>query len=169
MYDDKFVKTAVLEIARQMYDAEFKPEYIAAVSRGGLIPGVLLSHYLNIPLKVLHTDESNLWMAEEAYGYIPYEERKPEDKNDHSILYTRNILIIDDINDTGKTFKDIVTDWQGSCVPKSEQWNYVWHNNVRFAALIHNEASEFTTDFAGKYINKAETPEWCVFPWENWW
>ena len=67
LYDEKFVKTAVLEIVRQMYDNEFKPEYIAAVNRGGLVAGVMLSHYLDIPLKVLHPDESNLWMAEEAY------------------------------------------------------------------------------------------------------
>lgn len=143
LYDKDFVKTAVLEIARQMYAAEFKPEYIVAVNRGGLIPGVLLSHYLDIPLKVLHPDESNLWMAEDAYGYIPHEDKKPTDIEDHNIVYARNILIIDDINDTGSTFKYIVDDWQGGCVPKSDHWNYVWHNNVKFAVLIHNEASDF--------------------------
>jgi len=169
LYDEKFVKTAVLEIVRQMYDNEFKPEYIAAVNRGGLVAGVLLSHYLDIPLKVLHPDESNLWMAEEAYGYIPQEYKKPEDKLDHDILYARNILILDDINDTGKTFKAIVEDWQGGCVPNSDHWNYVWHNNVKFAVLIHNEASDFNSDYVGKYINKVENPEWCVFPWESWW
>ena len=135
-----------------------------------MIPGVLLSHYLGIPLKVLHTDESNLWMAEEAYGYVP-RDTVPVHTNagDHDPAYAKNILIIDDINDTGKTFKEVVEDWQGGCLPNNEHWNDVWHNNVKFAALIHNEASEFTTDFAGRYINKRENPEWCVFPWEQWW
>jgi len=168
LYDDKFVKTAVLRIVRQMYDQEYKPDYIAAMNRGGLVAGVMLSHYLDIPLKVLHRDESNLWMAEEAYGYVPKEERR-EGEKDHNVLYSRNILIVDDINDTGKTFKELVDDWQGGCLPKEDHWNDVWHKNVKFAVLIHNEASEFTSDFVGKHINKVENPEWCVFPWENWW
>lgn len=169
LYDDKFVKTAVLEIARQMYDDEFKPEYIAAVTRGGLVAGVMLSHYLGIPLKTLSPDESNLWMAEDAYGYVPKDDRTPDNLGDHDEFFAKNILIIDDINDTGKTFKDIVDDWQGGCVPKSSHWNDVWHGNVKFAVLIHNEASEFDSDYVGKRINKVENPEWCVFPWEHWW
>ena len=170
LYDEKFVKTSVLEIVRQMYDAEFKPDYIAAMNRGGLIAGVMLSHYLHIPLKVLHRDESNLWMAEEAYGYVP-KDMDPVLTNagGHDPAFAKNILIIDDINDTGSTFKELVDDWQGGCLPKNDHWNDVWHNNVKFAVLIHNEASDFDSDFVGKYINKVENPEWCVFPWESWW
>lgn len=170
LYSDKFVKTAVLEIVRQMYEQEYKPDYIVAMSRGGLVPGVLLSHYLDIPLKVLHRDESNLWMAEDAYGYAPNDiEPLSNNAGGHDPMYAKNILIVDDINDTGNTFKELVNDWQGGCLPKHDHWKEVWHKNVKFAVLIHNEASEFDSDFVGKHINKAENPEWCVFPWENWW
>lgn len=149
-YDDNFVKSAVLEIARNIYIDDFKPDYIVGLSRGGLIPGVLLSHYLDVPFHPLGHDESNLWMAEDAFG-------------------TKRILIIDDINDTGHTFKELTEDWQSGVYSDSSYWDTVWHHKVKFAALIHNEASEFESDYRGHTINKAENPEWCVFPWERWW
>jgi len=153
-YDDNFVKSAVLEIARQMQIQNFRPHYIVGLSRGGLIPGVLLSHYIDKPFHPLEHDESNCWMSEDAFGY-------------HADPL--NILVIDDINDTGKTFTNLAEDWKTNCLPGNERWNNVWHNSVKFAALIHNEASTFETDYHGHTINKAENPEWCVFPWERWW
>ena len=32
----------------------FKPDVIVGISRGGLIPGVMISHKLNIPFKPVH-------------------------------------------------------------------------------------------------------------------
>lgn len=168
LYDNKFVKTALLEIVRQMYVMEYKPDYIVGLVRGGLVPGAMLSHYLDIPFYALDPRESNLWMAEEAFGYVPYEDQEVV-KSRWDISYKKNILIIDDINDTGKTFKNLKEDWQSGCLPKESAWNTVWHKNVKFAALIENQASDFDADFVGLEINKLENPEWCVFPWENWW
>lgn len=147
-YDDAFVKTAVLDIARQMYADNFRPEYIVGLTRGGLVPGVMLSHYLDIPFHALNSGESNLWMAEDACG-------------------RKKILVIDDINDTGATIKTLKADWASSC-PQTGL-NHVFGHTVKFATLIENEASKETVDYAGTAINKAERPEWCVFPWESWW
>lgn len=168
LYDESFVKTALLEIVRQMYNTDYKPDYIVGLKRGGLVPGVMLSHYLDIPFYSLDPDESNCWMSEDAFGYIPLEEQEIV-KSRWDISYRKNILIIDDINDTGKTFKDVIEDWQGTCMPKESAWNSVWHNNVKFASLIENEDSDFFVDYVGHTINKLEKPEWCVFPWERWW
>jgi len=168
-YDDEFVKTAVLEIARSMYRDNFKPDYIVGLTRGGLIPGVLLSHYLDVPFYALNKNESNLWMAEDAFGYVD-EHLRATLKSRWDIGLRKRILVIDDINDTGATFGGVKRDWQDSCLPnEADAWRSVWHNTVKFAALINNEASEFDVDYSGTAINKAEQPEWCVFPWENWW
>jgi hypoxanthine phosphoribosyltransferase len=83
---------------------------------------------------------------------------------------TKEILIVDDINDTGATLNWIREDWQSGCLPNSKDWESVWGSNVRFAVLINNEASEFKdVDYVGMSINKLEDPIWCVFPWEEWW
>lgn len=164
-YDEAFVKSAVHTIARQMYRDGFYPDCIVGITRGGLIPGVLLSHYLDIPFYALNKDESNLWLSEEAFGY----EYAEDGVSRSNPSLRKNILLIDDINDTGTTFRNIIKDWQSSCGPDDTAWKDIWNNTVKFATLIDNESSDQTIDYSGISINKAETPEWCVFPWERWW
>ena len=49
----------------------------------------------------------------------------------------------------------IKEDWPSGCLPSDEAWNDIWHNNVRFACIVNNEASEFkTVDYTGLIINK---------------
>jgi len=159
-YSQQEVNTCIHNIIKMMFDDNFKPDYIVGLSRGGLIPAVQLSHYLGLPMRTLkvslsdkNESESNSGMAEDAFGY----DSKP-----------KNILIIDDICDTGATFEWIMRDWESDWNLNKDRTD-VWHNNVRFASLIYNDASKFDIDYYGYEINKDETPEWCVFPWENWW
>jgi hypoxanthine phosphoribosyltransferase len=149
-YTSPQIKSYIFNILRHLQQDGFMPDYIVGVTRGGLPAAVKISHYLNVPLHALGKDESNLWMAEDAFN-------------------GKNILVVDDINDTGYTINSIKKDWMSGCLPNDVKWNDVWSNNVRFATLIHNEASDVIVDYCGLSINKLENPEWCVFPWENWW
>jgi hypoxanthine phosphoribosyltransferase len=45
-----YIETAVNNIASQIESSELNIEYILGMPRGGLIPAVMLSHKLNIPL-----------------------------------------------------------------------------------------------------------------------
>ena len=63
------------KIARDIAVSDWKPDYVVGVTRGGALPAVMLSHYLDVPMHTLkvclrdHEDtESNLWMAEDAFG-----------------------------------------------------------------------------------------------------
>ena len=163
-YTEQNVKRWVHHFIRSMNDEGWRPDYIVGLTRGGLVPANMLSQYLNIPMHTLKVSlrddanppESNLWMAEDAFG--------------NNELNGKNILIVDDINDSGATLNWIKQDWQSSCLPNDERWNDVWGNNVRFAVLINNDASDFkNVDYTGLNINKLEEPIWCVFPWEEWW
>ena len=81
-------------------------------------------------------------------------------------LRKKNILILDDINDTGATFQWIKDDWMKQ-TGKSKDWNNVWGNNVRFAVLTENLSSEFLeVDYWTHEVNKAEEDVWLVYPWE---
>ncbi len=176
-YNNKHLHAWLHNIMRQMQHYNFKPDYIVGITRGGLVPATMLSHYLNVPMHTLDVSfrdsgmgpESNLWMAEDAFGYV-----NKEDREDDSVVsdpkLRKNILIVDDINDSGRTLQWIKDDWESGCMPRSEDWNDVWHHNVQFAVMVENTASSFKgVDFCGTEINKAETPAWVVFPWENWW
>ena len=151
------MKTGVLDIVSLMYSDDWRPDYIVGVTRGGLIPAVMMSHYTGVKMHTLDVrlrdgdgvgPESNCWMSEEAGA-------------------GKRILILDDINDTGETFKWIVKDWEESNPPAD--WLDIWGNNVRFATIIDNAPSAFDVDYTSIEINKAEDPAWIVFPFEEWW
>ena len=101
-------------------------------------------------------------MAEDAYGYVanPGPTAGP---------YHKNILIVDDINDTGATFNWIMEDWKAGCMPDDPKWDNVFGNNVRFATLTDNLASEFKNNvhYTCHEVNKSEEDVWLVYPWEN--
>lgn len=157
------VESAVSNIASQIYQSNWRPDYIVGITRGGLIPATMLSNFLNVKMHTLDVrlrdgddigPETNCWMSEDAFGY--------------DMEKSKNILIIDDINDSGATFNWIKDNWQSSCLPNSDVWNNVWGNNVRFAVLTNNLASPVSVDYYADEVNKAENDCWLVYPWEEW-
>jgi len=123
----------------------WRPTTIVSVARGGLIPGVYLSHLLgikNIPI---------VWQTRD--GSI--KESPPLISKDHQIL------IVDDINDSGKTFTQIMKD-----INKNNQHlNYdIIKRNVKTMSIFTRHSSTFHVDFSP---NKLDTDDWIEFPWEK--
>ena len=173
------VEAACVNIALQMYKDNWRPDYIVGITRGGNVPATILSNMLDIrceALKVSLRDdamgpETNCWMSEDAFGYN-YPEETGVTGARWDIKLRKNILIVDDINDTGATFNWIKEDWQSSCLPNEENaWNSVWNGdmaNVRFATITENLSSEFGgVRYHTHEVNKAEEDVWLVYPWEN--
>jgi len=170
------VEKMCVQIVTQMYADNWRPDYIVGLTRGGNIPATIISNMLNVrceALKVSLRDdemgpESNLWMAEDAFGYVPAEEQEVL-KCRWDLSKRKNILVVDDINDTGATFNWIKQDWRSGCLPNEDNaWEAVWANNVRFATLTNNDASEFDdVRYTCHEINKTEEDVWLVYPWEN--
>lgn len=152
-YSWRDIEVAVSDIASQIYQSDWRPNYIVGLTRGGLIPAVLLSHMLgckmfSLDVRLRDNDdapESNFWMAEDANNNV-------------------NILIIDDINDSGETIKWIKNDWRDRTLEDKS----IWSNNVRVAVLVNNNASPVAVDYHSLEVNKAEKDCWLVYPWEEW-
>jgi xanthine phosphoribosyltransferase len=158
--DNNEFKGLVTTICREISLDGWTPDYIVGLTRGGLLPAVMISHYLNIPMKSLDISlrdggdcVSNLGMAEDAFE-------------------GKNILIVDDINDQGSTINWIMNDWPSGCFPlQEERWEKIWGNNVRFAVIVDNLSSlcGIGMNYWGMEVNKAEEDVWIEFPYEDWW
>lgn len=183
-WDD--VHSSATSIAMQMYKDNWRPDYIVGLNRGGLPLSVTLSHLIDcnhyaLDVRLRDGDgqgpESNCWMAEDAFGYEHY--KILEHNADISAsagepiadipTSRKNILVVDDINDTGATFNWIKQDWQSGCLPnETDAWNSVWGNNVRFAVMTENLSSEFgEVQYHWDEVNKAEEDVWLVYPYEK--
>jgi len=158
------VEAQTQEILRQITVSNWRPDYVVGLTRGGLTPANLISQYLGCRMETLKVSlrdgeqqETNCWMAEDAFGYDS-DTRK-------------NILIVDDINDSGATLNWIRQDWMSSCFATSPVWEGIWGHNVRVACLYDNESSqsEIPVSYSAVNINKAAEDVWIVFPWETWW
>ena len=74
----------------------------------------------------------------------------------------QDILIVDDICDSGATFTKIRDD-------------ILYHTkvddgtNVRFASLYSNADQEFTPDYYVRELNQNQQQVWIEFPWKVWW
>jgi len=117
--------------------SSYKPTHIVGIARGGLVPAVMLSHQLNLPMETLG---------------VSFRDNKATHHTKFKPIKDARYLIVDDINDSGTTFK-VVTD-----IFKNRRLNH------RTAALINKEKSDFNVDFYGEMFYH---DNWINFPWEK--
>ena len=122
----------------------FSPHLIVGISRGRLPPAVMLSAYFDIPLKPLKSSLRHFPQWEE---YMP----RPTD---------REILIVDDICDSGATFTRIREDILRNTKVKEGPV-------VRFASLYSNADQDFTPDYYVRELNQNQQQFWSEFPWKG--
>ena len=114
-WDD--INTAIDSLAYQIKNSNESIEAITGLPRGGLIPAVLLSHKLGLPYVGIIDD------CEE------YE----------------NILVVDDICDSGETLKQ-------------------YHQFFTTATIHYKQSAIIEPNF---YYSLTSEDKWIVYPWEN--
>ncbi len=123
---------------------DYNVDMIVGIARGGLIPAVRMSHIMdNILMRVMdvkfYTDiEEHTEMPEIT---VPLTES----------VEGKNVLIVDDVADTGKTLK-VVRDY---ILDKGAR-------EVRIAVIAKKPQSIIDPDY---YI--FQTDRWIIFPWEK--
>ena len=131
-------------LCREITLHKFDPQVIVGLSRGGLVPGVMLSHWFDKPFKPV---QAALRDFAEWEDYLP---RKTDER----------VLIINDICDSGETFEKINQHIQ------DRKPNGV---DVRYASLWWNNECDFEPHYYAQEMAKDSTNTWIHFAWEQWW
>jgi hypoxanthine phosphoribosyltransferase len=131
------------KVANNIIESNFKPDFMVGLARGGWVLSRVLCDYLGVKdlvsLKVEH------------WGITATPNGKAQIKYPFDIDLTgRNVLIVDDITDTGESMI-LAKEYVASKNPSS----------IKTAALRHIEGSKFIPDFYGDIIEW----RWVVFPW----
>lgn len=134
--------SAANTLIKKIVDQDIRIDYIAAIARGGLVPGVYLSHNLDLPLHVIS------WSTRDQ----PFNKRAPLISGDLSA--GSHILLLDDINDTGRTFEEII---------KYCDKSYPYAGKLVVASVYQRYNTNRPSDVYGCSI---ESDDWVVFPWE---
>lgn len=119
---------------------------VVAVGRGGLVPGVLLSHFLNAPIF--------------NFGIKSYKNKKAEAPlvtqvpglKFNSDYRKKRVIIFDDLSDKGSTLLFI-----------KEYFDLNEFINYKFATLYIKDSTMFFPNF---YIKNFADNIWLDFPWE---
>ena len=144
-----------LSLAKTIEEDDLNPDFILGVSRGGCVPSIVIHEYLNY--KGIKCD----------YGIVSVKLYNEDNTRGNNIIIDmseyimeklkvcNNILIIDDVLDTGYTFRGI--------------GNYLYDNGINsnkfnFACVYYKSIKNETT-IIPKYYEQCRE-EWVVFPHE---
>ncbi len=132
------------DLALKVRDSGYCPDYIIAITRGGLVPAVNLSDLLGVhdmgTLRVRHWSKT----AEK--------DNKPSlTAGIDEDISGKNILVVDDLTDTGGSLK--------------VAYEYVLGLNpleVKTATLFHKVCSEIVPDY---FAEQVDAWKWIILPW----
>lgn len=145
-WDD--VRRWVYSLKEQLRLDEFQPDIIIGISRGGLIPAVMLSHQLGVsPLLTIqltsYARDHSQSQVKLLHGDLPI------------LPASKKILVVDDICDTGASIKFIRT-WANT---------FTNSNYFRTACLVTKmDTAQHMPEYSGMGWSGLE---WIEFPWER--
>ncbi len=133
------------KIALNIRASGFIPDIIIGVSRGGLVPARIICDFLH--QKDLATIKVEHWGIAETLGKAKIKYSLPEEID----ISEKRILIVDDVADTGETYK-VIIDYLKEKSP----------SEIKTAALHYKTSSSFIPDHWGE---KHGAWMWIIYPW----
>lgn len=121
----------------------FDPDLIIGISRGGVVPAVMISHYFN-----KRSSFGTIDVSEYCKDFEKYKEQISELLPQAKV---EKVLIVDDISDSGKTLRRL-----------SELLD-ISNDNIRYACIHKRYNTTFEPDYVGDTIHG---DEWVVYPYE---
>lgn len=155
LYTNQMMEQDLKSIYRSIAYANFIPDYVVGMTRGGLVPATCLSHMLQVPMMTLEWSKSTKKVNQNLCELISNQKA--------------NILIVDDIVDTGDLLKELFADWETWC---NYDDSFIDCESIRIASLVNYKLNHvlyenLTGSILCNYYGRTmpERP-WVDFWWE---
>ena len=132
------------KLSSLILENNYRPDVIVAIARGGYAPARILADYLGVM--------DLISIRIEHYRGTHKEPRAVIKTSLISDLDQQRILIVDDVSDTGDTFRAATQHVEQHAIPKM----------IKTAAIHHKVVSSYVPDF---YANKVTQWRWIIYPW----
>lgn len=131
-------------LAYKIHAADFQPDLVVAIARGGYAPARVLADYFGVmnvaSIKVEHYKGPRQMTKARIRHPLP------------AHIEGRRVLVVDDVSDTGDTFEVAIPHIRER-LPAAE---------IRTAVLLHKAACPVLPDFWAKKVLKWR---WIIYPW----
>lgn len=138
---EKVYQTSI-NLARKIVDSNYQADVIIAIARGGFPPARFLCDFLNIKnlqsIQVTHYSAGGEKLAKA---------RVLSENLDN--IHDKNILVVDDVNDSGETLSAVVK-------------HFVKTKNVKTAVLHEKKNTKFKADYVAETLHEWK---WLIYPW----
>lgn len=148
------------KIKDKIDNSGWKPDMIVGLTRGGLIPAVMLSHYFNVPVVPVNL---SLRDFRNDLDNVISEIRQGVGLDN---LQNKNILVVDDIVDSGETIEELHKIF-ASLLNSYGKYDF---DHIKTAVLYYNSSNKakVVPDFYAKQIDKNVQNDWIEFSFETW-
>lgn len=139
------IDSTCLSIYSQMKSANYVPDAIIGLLRGGVVPARIFADYFGIVLDFFALDVK-------LYDGIGVRKKEPVIRYGfkHNDVEGKKILVVDDIFDSGKTMHAVLDHFEGK--------------DITTATLFWKETANKKPNYYGDVVKHEE---WLVFPWET--
>ena len=148
-------------LAEQIHLSDFKPDFVIGIWRGGAPVGVYVQEYL----QYVGIANEHFSIRTQSYTGINQQEEVKVQGLDYLIGQIQpgdNILLVDDVFDTGRTIEAIFTQLAAMC--EASQRADIQTFNIKVACPWYKPDRNLTSRTPDFYLH--ETADWLVFPHE---
>lgn len=143
------ISKSIDKICKDMIMSDVQIDSVVGLSRGGLIPAVMIANQLGV-------------REVYSYGIKSYSNQTRGDIDTYQHVHTDNIkgdniVVVDDISDRGDTMGYVK---RQLCSTNTKPWR---HKNIHTCTLCIKEHSDFMPTW---YDFTLKSDEWIIFPWE---
>lgn len=142
------IELACRNLSNAIIEDGYEFDYIIGLTRGGLLPAVLMSNLLKLPMiGVEYSSKDGNGEAKNHSNDITY-----ISKHIYPNKLIRKVLVVDDIADTGLTLFELVQELQ--------DLNF----EVVTCSIFYKETSIIKPDYYNSFLK--HDAGWVIFPWE---